>query len=241
MFIHQREIPKIPKMSSFGIFGICGGDASGPVRLNRRRSLPPRQLRGLNRFRRAYQNASPQSPPNFQEITSRGVSLFFGILRAYAERHGSPKIPKLVQLGNVSEFLCLWRGGRRPSLRHKSWGLLVKLRSTSRSRSSEYNASQQVPKSFATDGTPGRPSSLQGIAELVGSRGRCHPGGELRSELSLGAAGDGRRGEVLQNMLFVGCFGLQYLIEQYTDLGFPSSTVFCSEARTHVGEGGSEV
>ena len=117
----------------------------------------------------------------------------------------------------------------------------MKLRSTNRSRSLEYNASQQIPKSFATDGTPGRPSSLQGIGELLGSRGRCHPGGELRSELPLGAAGDGRRGEVLQNILFVGCFGLLYLIEVYTDLGFPSSTVLCSEARTHFGEGGSEV
>jgi hypothetical protein len=55
-------------MCSFGIFGICCGDAVGPVKLNRRRSLPPRQLRGLNRFRSAYQNASPQSPPNSKKL-----------------------------------------------------------------------------------------------------------------------------------------------------------------------------
>lgn len=55
-------------MPHFRIFGICGGDAVDPVRLNRRRGFPPRQLRGLNRFRSAYQNASPQSPPNSKKL-----------------------------------------------------------------------------------------------------------------------------------------------------------------------------
>ena len=181
---------------------------------------------------------APQIPRNYKSrrfMISRNTQG----LRRKARQSENSEIDANWECVRISVFL--WRGGRRPSLRHKYWGLLVKLRSTSRSRSSEYNASQQGPKSCATDGTPGRPSSLQGIAELLGSRGRCHPGGELRSELSLGAAGDGRRGEVLQNILFVGCFGLLYLIEVYTDLGFPSSTVYCSEARTHVGEGGSEV